>query len=102
MTSYQVKTLVEQVEAALAERKESLPEGVACHAVACRIAECYEYDADGTSGFWIARARRTVAGHPAARAVFEVMREDGKRGVWEALSREEGEVVADVLTNLSL
>lgn len=102
MTAYQVKTLVEEVEAALAEHKESLPHGFVCHAVARRIAECYEHDADGASGFWIARARWTVEGRPSARAVFEVMRADGKKGVWDALTREEGEVLADVLTNLSL
>jgi hypothetical protein len=102
MTAHHVNTLVEQVAAALAERQESLPEGFVCHAVARRIAECYEHDADGTSGFWIARARWTVGGRPAARAVFEVMRADGKTGVWDALTREEGEVLADVLTNLSL
>jgi hypothetical protein len=102
MITDQVKSLVDQLEAALAERQQALPEGFVCHAVACRIAECYERDADGASGFWIARARWTVGGRPTARAVFDVMREDGTRGVWDALTREEGEVVADVLTNLSL
>jgi len=34
--------------------------------------------------------------------VFEVVRADGSRGVWDALTREEGEVLADVLTDLSL
>jgi hypothetical protein len=102
MTTEQVNTLAAQIKAALAGRQEALPEGLACHAVASTIAECYERDADGISGFWIARPRWTVAGRPSARAVFEVMRADGKSGVWDALSREEGEVLADVLTDLSL
>jgi hypothetical protein len=94
--------VVEQVAAALAACQQSLPKGFACQAVACRIAECYEHDADGRSGFWIARPRWTVGGRPAARAVFEVVRADGNRGVWDALTREEGEVLADVLTDLAL
>ena len=102
MTTQQANGVVKQVEAALAASQESLPKGFACHAVACRIAESYENDADGTSGFWIARPRWTVEGRPAARAVFEVVRADGSRGVWDALTREEGEVLADVLTDLAL
>ena len=102
MTTHQATSVVEQVEAALAGRQQSLPMGFACRAVAHRIAECYEKDADGTSGFWIARPRWTVGGRPAARAVFEVVRADGSRGVWDALTREEGEVLADVLTDLAL
>jgi len=102
MTTQQANGVVKQVEAALAASQESLPKGFACYAVACRIAESYEKDADGTSGFWIARPRWTVEGRPAARAVFEVVRADGSRGVWDALTREEGEVLADVLTDLSL
>lgn len=93
--------MVYQLEAALAECKESLPKGFACREVACRIAESYQSYADGVSGFWIARPRWTVEGRPAARAVFEVVRADGNVGVWDALTREEGEVLADVLTNLS-
>jgi hypothetical protein len=96
-----VEHLVDQLEAALAECKESLPKDFACHAVACRIAESYANGADGVSGFWIARARWTVGGRPAARPVFEVVRADGSIGVWDALTREEGEVLADILTNLS-
>jgi hypothetical protein len=102
MTTPQANGVVEQLAAALAAYQPSLPRGFACHAVACRIAECYQNDADGTSGFWIARPRWTVAGRPAARAVFEVVRADGNRGVWDALTREEGEVLADVLTDLAL
>ena len=93
--------MVYQLEAALAECKESLPKGFPCRAVACRIAGSYANDADGVSGFWIARPRWTVGGRPAARPVFEVIRADGNIGVWDALTREEGEVLADVLTNLS-
>ncbi len=102
MTTHQASSVVEQVEAALAACQQFLPTGFACHTVARRIAECYENDADGLSGFWIARPRWTVAGRPAARAVFEVVRADGNRGVWDALTREEGEVLADVLTDLAL
>ena len=102
MTTHQATSVVEQVEAALAGRQQSLPMGFACRAVAHRIAECYENDADGTSGFWSARPRWTVGGRPAARAVFEVVRADGNRGVWDALTWEEGEVLADVLTDLAL
>jgi len=102
MTTQQAYSVVEQVEAALAACQQFLPTGFACSAVARRIAECYQNDADGTSGFWIARPRWTVGGRPAARAVFEVIRADGNRGVWDALTREEGEVLADVLTDLSL
>ena len=102
MITHPANGVAEQLEAALAACQHSLPKGFACHAVACRIAECYENDADGTSGFWIARPRWTVGGRPAARAVFEVVRADGNRGVWDALTREEGDVLADVLTDLSL
>jgi len=102
MTTHQATSVVEQLAAALTACQQFLPKGFACHAVASRIAECYENDADGASGFWIARARWTVGGRPAARAVFEVVRADGSRGVWDALTREEGEVLADVLTDLAL
>jgi len=86
MTTQQANSVVEQVEAALAACQQFLPTGFACSAVARRIAECYQNDADGRSGFWIARA----------------VRADGNRGVWDALTREEGEVLADVLTDLAL
>ncbi len=102
MITHQANGVVAQVEAALAACQQFLPNGFACHAVARRIAECYENDADGTSGFWIARPRWTVGGRPTVRAVFEVVRADGTKGVWDALTREEGEVLADVLTDLSL
>jgi len=102
VTTHQANSVVEQLAAALAARQQCLPTGFACHAVADRIAESYENDADGLSGFWIARPRWTVGGRPAARAVFEVVRADGSRGVWDALTREEGEVLADVLTDLAL
>src|SRR5438094_10394587 len=97
MTTQQANGVVKQVEAALAASQESLPKGFACHAVACRIAESYENDADGTSGFWIARPRWTVEGRPAARAVFEVVRADGSSGVGDEFRRGRGVVLAVVV-----
>src|SRR5690349_15481281 len=101
MTVHLTNGLVERVETALATWKPSLPAGFPCHTVASQIAECYE-NADGTSGFWIARPRYTPEGRPAARPVFEVMRADGTRGAWDALARDESELIADVLTTVAV
>jgi hypothetical protein len=94
--------LVEQVAAALVERQHLLPKGLAARDVASRIAQCRDL-ADGTSGFWVARPRwAAVEGRPAGRALYEVLRADGRIGVWDALTLDEGELIADVLTKLSL
>jgi hypothetical protein len=103
MTSLGVNKLVEQVEAALVERQHLLPKGLAVRDVASRIAQCYRDLADGTSGFWVARPRWAAAeGRPGGRAFYEVLRADGRIGVWDALTLDEGELIADALTKLSL
>src|SRR2546421_3489532 len=103
MTTLRGDKLVEQVEAALVERQHLLPKGLAVREVASRIARCYHDLADGTSGFWIARPRwAAVGGRPAGRALYEVLRADGRIGVWDALTLDEGELIADTLTKLSL
>jgi hypothetical protein len=95
--------LVEQVAAALTERQHLLPTGLAARDVATRIAQCYHDLADGTSGFWVARPRWAAAeGRPTGRALYEVLRADGHVGVWDALTLDEGELIADALTKLSL
>src|SRR5204862_6338067 len=88
VTTHQANSVVEQLAAAPAARQPRLPTGFACHAVAHRIAESYENDADGLAGFWIARPRWTVGGRPAARAGSAVVRADGRRRVGDALTRE--------------
>jgi hypothetical protein len=103
MTTPRVDNLVEQVEAALLERQHLLPTGLAARDVASRIAQSYHDVADGSSGFWVARPRwAPVEGRPAGRALYEVLRADGRVGVWDALTLEEGELIADALTKLSL
>jgi hypothetical protein len=92
--------LVERVRAGLAARQHLLGRDFDCHAVARRIADGYLNGADGTSGFWIARPRWTAGGHPTTRALFEVLRSDGRVGVWDAVTLREGEEIADVLTTL--
>ena len=95
--------LVEQVTTALMERQHLLPKGLAAQDVATRIVQCYEDLADGTSGFWVARPRWAAAdGRPAGRALYEVLRADGRVGVWDALTLDEGELIPDALTKLSL
>src|SRR5207244_12570185 len=64
MITHQANGVVAQVEAALAACQQFLPNGFACHAVARRIAECYEHDPNGTPGFWIVRPGWTVGGRP--------------------------------------
>lgn len=105
MTTSQADNLVEQVEAALMERQHLLPRGLAARDVANRIAQCYHDLADGTSGFWVARPRwggAAAEGRPTGRALYEVLRADGRIGVWDALTLDEGELIADALTKLSL
>ena len=92
--------MVERVRAALSEREHLLGRGFDCHAAAQRIADRYLNGADGASRFWIARPRWTDGGHSATRAIFEVLRSDGRVGVWDALTLQEGEEIADVLTTL--
>jgi hypothetical protein len=102
-TTPRTDNLVEQVEAALMERQHLLPQGLAARDVATRIAQCYRDLADGTSGFWVARPRWAAAeGRPTGRALYEVLRADGRTGVWDALTLDEGELIADALTKLSL
>ncbi len=102
-TTPRLDNLVEQVEAALLERQHLLPRGVAVREVASRIVECYRDLADGASGFWVARPRWAAAeGRPGGRALYEVLRADGRVGVWDALTLDEGELIADALTKLSL
>ena len=88
------------------ERRHLLPRGLAAHDVAGRIAQCYRDRADGTSGFWVARPRwaggAAAEGRPPGRALYEVLRADGRIGVWDALTLDEGELIADALTKLSL
>ncbi len=91
--------LVGRVQAGLSERQYLLDRDFDCQAAAQRIAERYLNAADGASGFWITRPRWTNDGRPA-RAIYEVMRSDGRIGVWEALTFQEGEEIADVLTTL--
>jgi len=103
MTTVRADKLAEQVEAALMARQHLLPRGLAAREVASRIARCYHDLADGASGFWIARARWAAAdGRPTGRALYEVVRADGRVGVWDALTLDEGELIADTLTQLSL
>lgn len=92
--------LIRRIAAGLAERRHLLAPGFACDAEALQIALRYRSAADGTSGFWVVRARQATASAP--RTVYEVVRSDGRIGVWDALTQEEGDIVADVLTKLSL
>jgi hypothetical protein len=102
MITDSMTALAGQVEAALIARRHLLPNGFAAGAAAARIAACYAEQADGTSGFWIARPRWTGRdGVPMTRAVYEVLRSDGCTGVWDAVTLLEGEVIADALTCLS-
>jgi hypothetical protein len=102
-TTPRTDNLVEQVTAALMERQQLLPQGLAPGEVATRIARRYHDLADGTSGFWVARPRWAAAeGRPTGRALYEVLRADGRIGVWDALTLDEGELIADALTKLSL
>ena len=80
-----VNGLVERVRAGLAERERVLGRDFDCHAAARQIAERYLNAADGASGFWIARPRRIADGR-YGRAVYEVLRSDGRIGVWDALT----------------
>lgn len=102
MTTYQVDALVERLQAALSERQHLLPQGFSCHAAARRMADRYLSAADGTSGFWIVRPRATTNPRRVTPPVYEVVRSDGRDGVWNASTPEEGDVIADVLTTLSL
>jgi hypothetical protein len=99
MMSYHANGLSERVQAGLTERQHLLGRAFDCQAAARQIADRYLNAADGTSGFWIARPRWT-AGGPPTRATYEVLRSDGRIGVWDALTLREGEEIADVLTNL--
>ena len=102
-TTPRTENLVEQVTAALLERQHLLPKGLAAQDIATRIVQCYHDVADGGSGFWVARPRWAAAeGRPAGRALYEVLRADGRVGVWDALTLDEGELIADALTKLSL
>ena len=92
--------LVERVQAGLAGREHLLGRDFDCHAAARRIADRYLNVADGASGFWIARPRWVNGGRPSTRAIFEVLRSDGRVGVWDALTLREGEEIAYVLTTL--
>ena len=103
MTTLRADKLVEQVEAALVERQHLLPKDFAARVAASQIAQSYTDLADGTSAFWVARPRWAAAeGRPAGRALYEVLRADGRVGVWDALTLDEGELIADALTQLSL
>ena len=98
----QTDTLAHQVETALGEIRHLLPPGFPADAAARRIAACYIDRADGTSAFWVARPRWTAGdGQATPRAVYEVLRCDGRVGVWDASTLGEGEVIADALTRLS-
>jgi hypothetical protein len=92
--------LVERVQAGLVEREHLLGRGFDCRVAARWIADRYLNAADGRSGFWITRPRWDNDGRPG-RAIFEVLRSDGRIGVWDALTLHEGEEIADVLTTLS-
>ncbi|HVH10361.1 MAG TPA: hypothetical protein VM736_11240 [Gemmatimonadales bacterium] len=96
--------LATQLAAALRQRRHLLPHGFASDRAARSIARCYGERADGVSAFWIARPRPAEDdGRPSEdEEVFEVLRADGRLGVWEAGSRDEAEVIADALTALSL
>ena len=95
--------LATQLESALEKRRHLLPSGFAPGQVARRIASSYLERADGGSAFWIARSRWTSGdGRPSGSALFEVLRVDGRYGVWDACTRDEAEVIADTLTTLAL
>ena len=97
--------LATQLAAAFRQRRHLLPHGFASDRAARSIARCYGERADGVSAFWIARPRQAEDdGRPSddEEEVFEVLRADGRLGVWEAGSRDEAEVIADALTALSL
>jgi hypothetical protein len=95
--------LASQLEVALHQRRHLLPNDFAPGRAAYRIATSYRERADGGSAFWIARPRWTGGdGRLVGHAVFEVLRVDGRAGVWDAGTRDEAEVIADALTTLSL
>lgn len=91
--------LIERVHAGLTERQHLFGRGFDCDAAARHIAERYLNAADGASGFWIARPRPIADGR-STRAVYEVLRSDGRIAVWDALTFQEGEEIAAVLTTL--
>ncbi len=91
--------MIERVRAGLTERRHLLGRDFDCHAAARQIAERYFNAADGASEFWIARPRFIADGR-LNRAVYEVLRSDGRIGVWDALTFQEGEEIAGVLTTL--
>ena len=67
-----------------------------------RIADACLNQADGRSRYWVACAEPNgVVGH-GDRPVYIVRRLDGRVGVWDALTQDEGDVLAHVLTELSL
>src|SRR5207237_3366466 len=73
MTTVRAEKVLEQVEAALAERRHLPPTHLAAREVASRIARRYHDLADGTSGLWIARARWAAAdGRASGRALYEL------------------------------
>ncbi len=93
--------VIQRVRAGLTERRHVLGRDFDCHAAARQIAERYLSAADGASGFWISRPRLIAEGR-STRAVYEVLRSDGRIGVWDALTFQEGEEIADVLTSYAI
>ena len=91
--------MIQRVRAGLTERRHVLGRDFDCHAAARQIAERYLNGADGASAFWITRPR-WIGDRRPARAIYEVLRSDGRIGVWDALTFQDGEEIADVLTTL--
>ena len=67
-----------------------------------RIADACLNQADGRSRYWVACAEPNGVGGHGDRPVYIVRRLDGRVGVWDALTQDEGDVLAHVLTELAL
>ena len=93
--------LARQLQAAFEARPYLLRPDFPFRIAARRIADACLNTADGESRYWVASADANGA-RQGARPVYVVRRLDGHKGVWDALTQDEGDVLAHVLTELAL
>jgi hypothetical protein len=96
------ETLAQLLQAALEAQPYLFRPDFPFRTAARQIADACIHDADGQSRYWVASPLTNGAARPGTRPVFTVRRLDGQTGVWDALTQDEGDVVADVLTALAL
>ena len=90
-----------QLQAAFEARPYLLRPDFPFRIAARRIADACLNTADGDSRYWVACPDADGVRH-GARPVYVVRRLDGQIGVWDALTQDEGDILAHVLTELAL